>query len=169
MAPPVVSIVDYDTAAHAAAFRDVNLGWIREYFVVEPHDEEMLSDPDAHILALGGAILVAVNAGSPSTVLGVISLVPMAVEAGGGFELAKMGVLPSLRGQGVGRTLAVACLAKAAALGASVVHIWSNRRLGAALHLYSSLGFVEVPLEGAQYERADIRLRLDLTPVLPQP
>ncbi|MGH7635670.1 MAG: MarR family transcriptional regulator, partial [Gemmatimonadaceae bacterium] len=44
---------------HAAAFRDLNLAWIRKYFVVEERDERDLGDPDMHILSRSGHILIA--------------------------------------------------------------------------------------------------------------
>ena len=29
-------------------FKNLNLAWLEKYFYVEPHDEEVLGDPDKH-------------------------------------------------------------------------------------------------------------------------
>ena len=171
---------------YAGAFREINLAWIRALFRVEAHDEETLSDPSA-LLRAGGQIFIALHAScAPAppaaseaqvdeddpAVLGVVALLrPSASGDARGFEFAKMGVRESARGRGVGRLLGEAALAHARAQGATLVDILSNRRLGPALALYRSLGFVEQPLPPNDYERADIFLRLDLcdAPLPPPP
>ena len=55
-----------------------------------------------------------------------------------------------------------AAVALARSLGCPRIDILSNRRLGPALGLYRSLGFVEAPMPGTDYKRADIYLVLDL-------
>ena len=47
----------------AEAFRAINLEWIRHYFRVEQHDEDVLRDPGA-IVAAGGQIFIALAAGA---------------------------------------------------------------------------------------------------------
>src|SRR4051812_13645581 len=56
-----VRVVAYDRARpdHRGAFRDLNLAWIEKHFIVEPRDRHELDDPDAHIIAHGGEILMA--------------------------------------------------------------------------------------------------------------
>lgn len=172
---------------YAGAFREINLAWIRALFRVEAHDEEVLSDPSA-LLRAGGQIFIALDACAPAlpaaseaqvdaddpAVLGVVALLrPSASGDARGFEFAKMGVRESARGKGIGRLLGEAALAHARAQGASLVDILSNRRLGPALALYRSLGFIEQPLPPNDYERADIYLTLHpcaaLPPLLPPP
>ena len=158
-------VVDFDAAQprHAAAFRDINLGWIRELFRVEPHDEATLGDPAA-LVAAGGSILLAVDdaAGDAAVVGACALLAPAASGEPAGRELAKMGVEPAARGCGVGRLLGEAAVRRAREQGAAYVDILSNRRLGPALALYGSLGFVEAPMPPTDYERADIYLVLRL-------
>lgn len=161
---------------YAAAFRAINLSWIRAYFFVEQHDEDTLADPAA-LLRSGGHILLAVAdddspaagcdaaaaaSGDDPRVLGVVSMLRPAAHGGVGMELAKMGVREGLRGHGVGRALGTAAVALARELRVPRVDILSNRRLGPALALYRSLGFVEQPLPPNDYQRADIYLVLVL-------
>ena len=42
-------------------FARLNLEWLRRWFVVEAFDEEVLGDPERHILADGGRILFALH------------------------------------------------------------------------------------------------------------
>jgi putative acetyltransferase len=183
-----VRIIEYEPRFRGA-FRAINMEWIRDTFVEEKHDIEVLGDPEAFVLSLfpttPGVILMAVTACvdqplSPIlpqddeddvSILGAVALVPLSATPTAtqgpveqqGFELAKMGVRSSVRGRGVGRALAMAAMDRARALGAPVVHIWSNRVLEPALKLYRSLGFFEVPLErDTVFARANIRLRCDL-------
>jgi putative acetyltransferase len=44
-----------------ADFARLNIEWLERGFTVEPHDREVLGDPEAHILAPGGRILFAVD------------------------------------------------------------------------------------------------------------
>jgi GNAT superfamily N-acetyltransferase len=81
-----------------------------------------------------------------------------------GFELSKMAVAPAMRGQGIGRMLGEAAVARARALGARRIELLSNTRLGPAIALYGALGFVEAPLGPVEYSRANIRMVLPLDP-----
>ena len=152
------------------AFYSINADWIKEYFKMEKHDEEVLGDPEKFILDLGGYILLATVDEVP---VGTVALIPLSNKPrcndstiidinNQGYELAKMGVLKDYRGKGIGRLLAQAIMRRAADIGAPRVHIWSNRKLPPAILLYESLGFIEVPLENnAVFERADIRMLCD--------
>src|SRR5262249_55536463 len=44
---------------YAAAFEDLNREWIEKHFRLEKNDAAILGDPEAHILAPGGAIFFA--------------------------------------------------------------------------------------------------------------
>lgn len=163
----MISIVPYDPARpeHRAAFRDLNLAWIEKHFTVEPADLHQLDDPEGHILAGGGQILMAELDGSEpvgaGTVVGTCALI---AEPGGVFELAKMAVDESVRGRGIGRRLAEAAIAEARARGAPMIELVSNRSLAPALALYRALGFAEAPMAPSEYARADIRMVLAFRP-----
>ena len=166
---PAFHIIPFSTSnpRHAAAFRAINESWITHHFVLEPCDVAALSAPQA-ILHAGGAIFLAVAPGEEGAIIGAVALCgapahPDADPTHAGMELAKMGVLAAARGGGVGRALCAAALACAAARGAAVVDLLSNRALAPALALYGSLGFREAPLPPSNYARANIYMRAELT------
>lgn len=143
--------------AHRLAFRDLNRVWIERYFTLEPHDSEMLDDPEGYILAGGGHILMAELDGE---IVGTVALIK---EAPDRYELAKMAVTDAAQGRGVGRALGEAAIATARESGGRCLVLESNRRLAPALGLYRSLGFVEVPVpKDTPYARADIRMEMAL-------
>ena len=152
-------VVPFDPARadHRAAFRDLNLAWIEAHFVVEARDRRELDDPDAHILAHGGAIFMADDDGA------IVGTCALLAEPDGACELAKMAVHASARGRGVGRALGEAAVAAARARGAPRIDLLSNTVLGPALGLYRALGFVEVPLPATDYARANIKMVLELS------
>jgi GNAT superfamily N-acetyltransferase len=150
-----VRIVPY-SPRHREPFRELNLAWITEHFRVEDADRRALDDPEGYILAHGGHIFMAEAAGR---VVGGCALLR---NDDGTFELAKMAVDPAMRGRGVGRALGEAAIDRARALGAPRVELLSNTRLRPAITLYRSLGFVEVPLPPNDYERANIKMVLEL-------
>lgn len=141
---------------HAAAFRDLNLDWIRKYFTVEPRDERDLGDPDTYIVAAGGYIFMAEL---HDEAVGTCALMR---EDDGVFELAKMTVSEWVRGLGVGRALGEATIAHARAIGARRVELFTNSSLAPAIALYRTLGFVDVPVGKTDFVRADVHMVLDL-------
>src|SRR5215208_7555992 len=156
-------VVEYDPARreHVEQFRALNLAWITEHFAVEDADRRALDDAEGEILRPGGCILVAEE--GDGAVVGACALVR---HGGAPIELAKMAVAPAARGRGVGRLLGEAAVARAKALGVPRVELLSNTALAPAIALYRGLGFVEVPLGGVEYRRANIRMVLDLAPLV---
>lgn len=150
-----VRVVPY-SHRHRERFRELNLAWITEHFRVEDADRRALDDPEGYILGHGGEILIAESEGN---VVGGCALLR---NDDGSFELAKMAVDTAMRGRGVGRMLGEAAIERARALGGSRVELLSNTRLTPAIALYRSLGFVEVPLPPNDYERANIKMVLEL-------
>jgi len=81
----------------------------------------------------------------------------------GVVEMSKMTVSKKMRGKKIGDLLGIAIIKKAREIGAEKVILYSNKKGSAAgINLYRKLGFVEVPLVGADYKRADIKMELDL-------
>jgi GNAT superfamily N-acetyltransferase len=151
-----VRIVDYEPR-HREAFRDLNLAWIEEYFVIEAPDRRQLSDPETTILAPGGAILVA-EMGTEA-----VAVCALVAAGEGHFELAKMATRKDVRGSGVGRRVMAAAIEKARALGARKLSLLSHHSLAPALALYRSVGFVDARMPtGNEYERADVAMELEL-------
>ena len=134
-------------------FERLNIEWLERWFVVEPIDREVLSDPETHILAGGGRVLFAVDAGGRA--LGTVALLH---EGDGVYELTKMAVDPSARGRGIGRALMDGALRAFRSLGGRELFLESSSRLAPALALYESVGFVHhpAPRPGSHYARADV-------------
>lgn len=146
-----VKIIDYSSSL-APAFRSLNQAWIEKYFVMEEPDFISLNNPEEYIIKPGGHILFAVE---NSEVLGTVAL----IKEEGGFELAKMAVIPSAQGRGIGGLLGEAAIAKAKEEGANYVMLISNRSLAPAMALYKRLGFKEVPLDPDNpYLRGNIKM-----------
>lgn len=156
-APPntsaeTIRIVDY-APRWRADFARLNLEWLERWFVVEPIDREVLSDPETHLLAGGGRILFAVDADEHA--LGTVAL---RHEGAGVYELTKMVVEPAARGLGIGRRLMEGALAAWRGMQGRELFLESSRKLAPALKLYESVGFVHrpAPRPGTHYARADV-------------
>lgn len=150
-----VRIVDY-APEHRDAFRRLNEEWIMQLFQMEEADRALLESPEAEIIEPGGYIFIALLHEKP---VGTCALVRMDTET---FELAKMAVAPEARGNGIGRLLGQAAIARARAAGAMRIFLESNRKLLPALELYRQLGFREFTGPPSPYARADIQMELRL-------
>ena len=148
-----LEIVDYEPRFRDV-FRRLNEAWITEYFALEDEDRAILGDPETHILKKGGFIFAALLDGVP---VGVVALKKLH-DSHYDFEMAKLAVDSTARGNGAGLALGRAALSKVRALGGGSVFIISNSRLVPALNLYKKLGFklLESP-EPVPYVRADIQ------------
>ncbi|TPE45000.1 GNAT family N-acetyltransferase [Pontibacter mangrovi] len=153
--PSAIQIVDFNLF-YAQAFYDLNHEWIFKYFVMEDADNKSLSDPQGYIINKGGHILMALFNGEP---VGTCALLN---DGDGVFELAKMAVAPKMQGMKIGKMLGEAMVDRARRVGARKIYLVSNRRLQTALNLYQRLEFVEVPMPPSIYERADIKMELEL-------
>ena len=148
----MIRIVDFDPRWRAD-FARLNIQWLEQYFVVEPIDREVLSDPDTHILADGGHVLFAID--EDDRVVGTVALKH---EGDGVYELTKMAVDPSVRGRGIGRLLMEGALRTYRAVEGRELFLESNSSLAPALKLYESVGFRHhtAPRPGSHYARADV-------------
>jgi len=135
---------------HAAAFKALNEAWITKYFAIEPKDREVLDDPQGKIVDAGGRIFMAFKNGEP---VGCVALMRM---ADGGYEVAKMTVLETLRGSGLGKLLMQRCIEAGAEAGAPRLYLETNSSLAPALGLYRTMGFVDTgPPAELVYARGD--------------
>lgn len=150
--PSIARIVDF-----APRWRDdfarLNLDWLERWFVVEPIDREVLLDPETHLLADGGRVLFAIDAEDRA-----VGTVALKHEGAGVYELTKMAVAEDCRGSGIGRLLMNGALDTFGALGGRELFLESSTKLGPALALYESVGFVHhpAPRPGSHYARADV-------------
>lgn len=155
------------TALHIVEYRDdlaadfyaINAAWIHAMFVLEAHDEHVLSHPRETIIDQGGTILFVADEGG--TILGTGALMPT---GDGAIELTKMGVDETARGTGAGAFLLAALIDRGRALGAAPLYLLTNARCEAAVHLYQKAGFAHdaeiMARYGATYERCDVAMRL---------
>jgi ribosomal protein S18 acetylase RimI-like enzyme len=145
-------IVTFDPAMRSE-FRRLNVAWLTRYFRVEPIDEQVLGNPETEIIASGGEVLFACL---DEKVVGTVAL---KLQDPGVFELTKMAVDEPWQGRGFGRRLLDSAIALAKQRGASKLILYSQRSLVAAIHLYRSMGFEEIPLCDQRYARCDIKMQ----------
>jgi ribosomal protein S18 acetylase RimI-like enzyme len=150
-----IQIIEFDSSL-AEVFANLNLAWIKKYFVVEPMDEQLLNQPQEYIILKGGHIFFAkVN----DDIAGTFALIK---GEEGVFELSKMAVSEGFQGRKVGNKMLEFCLEKAKELNARKVILYSNTILQPAIHLYKKYGFKEVPIKDSEYKRSNIKMEVDI-------
>lgn len=137
---------------YAKAFKDLNLAWLEQYFVAEPYDIEVLSNPEKYILDKGGDIYFVIENGLP---IGTVALMYNKYNE---LEFTKMAVDPKTQGKGYGRLLMNHCIDKAREMGANDLILYSNTKLNPAIELYRTSGFVEIDIQNSEYERCNIKM-----------
>jgi len=140
----------------AKYFTTLNLAWLNKYFVVEPIDQKILSDPKAYIIDKGGYIFFAV---SGNTVAGTFALIKIKDDE---YELSKMAVDEAFQGKNIGNELLKFCIREAKRLAIKKLTLYSNTRLKPAIHLYTKYGFTTVPLDSSEYARSDIKMEKNI-------
>ena len=150
-----IKIIDFKDK-YSSYFYDLNVEWLKKYFYVEKHDEEVLSNPKKFIIESGGIVLFAQY---DNKIVGTVALMYLKDE--NCFELTKMAVSPEYRGKKIGQIILDNCIKKAKEMGLDRLILYSNRVLENAIHIYKKYGFVETPIkEGSPYKRADIKMVL---------
>ena len=147
-----IKIVEFQTE-YRDDFKNLNIEWLQKYFVVEPFDEQQLSNPETEILDKGGKIFFVKDG---DTIVGTASL----LKEHDIYELAKMAVTEDYKGKGIGNLLMEHCIAEAKKLGTKKLMLISNRSLTPALTMYEKYGFKEVPIEEEMPERGNIKMEL---------
>ena len=143
----------------SGAFKNMNLQWLEEFFWVEPHDEDVLGDPEKYIIEPGGMIFYVQDINKD--LIGCVALMKMEP---GIFELTKMAVKPDYRGKKIGHQLMKFTIDFAKNKDWEKLIIYSNRKLENAIHLYKKYGFEEIPIEeNNPYSRGDIKMQLILS------
>jgi N-acetylglutamate synthase-like GNAT family acetyltransferase len=156
MCPSNLQIVEYK-AELAPQFKAINQEWISSMFKMEPKDERVLDNPQSAILDGGGHILFVELEG-----VGIVGTCALLKTGKDEYELTKMGVLASARGQNAGKFLLKAIIAKAKALGAQRLYLLTNKACASAIHLYEAHGFrhsEEIMRDfGSEYSRCDVAM-----------
>jgi GNAT superfamily N-acetyltransferase len=150
------TILEY-TGDLAESFYQINAQWIETMFVLEEHDREVLKNPSEWIIDLGGVILFV-----KSPVHGIVGACALMITGEGCFELTKMGVTESVRGQKAGEFLLAAILERARKMDVQKLYLLTNHICEAAIHLYEKLGFQHdagiMAEYGATYDRCDVAM-----------
>lgn len=142
---------------YAVDFKQLNIEWLRQYFVIENYDEYQLSYPKAEIIDKGGYIFLAKE---KEKIIGTVALMK---ETDTSFEVTKMSVTKDSQGKGVSKLLMEACINLAKDKKWDHLFLYSNTILVPAIKLYRSYGFREIPLETkSQYSRTNIKMELKL-------
>ncbi|MBO73906.1 MAG: GNAT family N-acetyltransferase [Flavobacteriales bacterium] len=145
------------TPAYRQAFFDLNAAWLNAYFLLEPFDIEVLSDPEKMVIKPGGAIYVGLLNGEA---IATFALTP---KGEGKVELNKMAVEEEHRGTGVGHQMMDFILRVCREREVHTLELYSHTSLKPAIHLYEKYGFETIPLSAeCVYDRADIRMQLTL-------
>lgn len=154
-----IKIIDY-RPEHQAYFERFNRAWIEKYFVMEPVDEFVLSNPDEALLKPGGAILMATCDGE---IAGTVALRKVSDST---FEFTKMAVDEKFRRKGIAEALSLASFKKAKQLGAETVILYSNSILTGAIRLYEKIGFKHIPVNNTEYKRSDVKMQIEISEIV---
>ncbi|MDH7445439.1 GNAT family N-acetyltransferase [Aquimarina sp. 2201CG14-23] len=147
-----ITIIPFDPK-YAKNFADLNVAWLEKYFVVEPHDVDLLERCEETIINKGGYIFFAK---SGEEIAGTFSLINVRK---GVYELGKMAVSPKYQGLRIGQQLMTFCLNFAREQHWSSLILYSNTILENAIHIYRKYGFVEIDLEeNSPYQRSNIKM-----------
>ncbi len=155
-----ITIIDYKPE-HQPYFEAFNRQWIEAIFVMEPLDEYVLTHPGPAILEKGGAILMGLYDGQVAGTVGLRNL------STGVYEFTKMAVGIEFRRKGIAEALSYASFIKAANLNANQVILYSNKKNAEAIKLYEKIGFKHIEVEKGVYERADVKMVIDVEVILP--
>jgi N-acetylglutamate synthase-like GNAT family acetyltransferase len=130
----------------------------KNFFYVEPFDEDVLSKPKTYIIDKGGYIFFVKH---NNLILGTVALMPTNNPMV--LELTKMAVLPNLRGQKIGQELLQYCIDFAKEQQLDSLILYSARILQNAIYIYRKFGFIELEIENdSPYKRSDIKMELKL-------
>jgi ribosomal protein S18 acetylase RimI-like enzyme len=155
MQPPVV-IKPFSTAL-AHHFYSINKEWIDEMFVLEDIDQQVLENPQHHIIDKGGKIWFAEHHS-----LGIVGTCALWHKGDNHYELTKMGVLKTARGLKVGEILLQHVLSATQLMKANSVFLLTNAKCESAIHLYEKNGFVHdqhiMQQYGKNYSRCNVAM-----------
>lgn len=142
---------------YAKDFARLNVEWLEKYFVVEPHDAELLEACEETIIGQGGYIFFAKV---ESEVAGTFSLIKIEE---GIYELGKMAVSPEYQGFKIGQQLMRFCIDFSREQSWSKLILYSSTILENAIYIYKKFGFIEIESEAnPPYQRSNIKMELVL-------
>ena len=136
-------------------FYILNKTWIEESWILEESDKKDLLNPKK-IFDNGGQVFFAVDS---QITIGTVAMIKNSEYI---FELAKMTVKESCRGNGIANMLMNQCINFAKQNNAKEIFLISNDSLTIARNLYDKYGFKEVDLDSQKYDRGNVKMRLTL-------
>ena len=147
----MLTIVPFETK-YTQNFKNLNIAWITEYFIVEDKDRELLETSQYSIIDKGGYIFMGLWKNEP---VGCFALIKKTDKR---FELGKMAVNKSHHGLQIGQKLLMYAIDFAKNKNWDTLELYSSTKLDTALHIYKKYGFINVPLEdNLEYLRSDIK------------
>ncbi len=151
-----LSFVPFESQ-YAKDFKALNIEWLQTFFVVEPYDDLVLSNPVEQIIFPGGAIfMLQLN----KIIIGTFAFIK---KENGVYEFSKMAVRPSERGKGYGNKIVQFVIHYAKQQHWDKLILYSSTILENSIHLYRKYGFIEVPIDpDIKYARGNIKMELDL-------
>jgi predicted GNAT family N-acyltransferase len=150
-----IEIIDYSDEL-SEWVKKLNYEWLEKYFQIEKGDEISLSNPKKEIIDKGGYIFFIKK---NEEIIATASLLKKTNDT---FELGKMAVTEKEQGKNRGKLLLKHCLDFAKRNSISTIILYSNTQLQSAIHLYKKIGFEEILLEKGLYERANIKMQLNM-------
>jgi len=156
---PAVRIVD----AHEPPLLQLTRGLFEEYVAglgvdlsFQGFSSELLNLPGEYRPPRGALFLALIA----EVAVGCVALRPLAE---GVAEMKRLYLRPGARGSGIGRVLAVAAIEKARAAGYVCLRLDTLPTMAAAIALYRSLGFREIPAYRGSHVAGSLFMELDLT------
>jgi N-acetylglutamate synthase-like GNAT family acetyltransferase len=152
----MLNIIPFESI-HAQIFKNLNIEWLEAFFVVEPYDELVLSNPETEILNKNGFIFMTAN---ENEIIGTFAFLKKGERL---YEFSKMAVTPNERGKGYGNQIIQFAIHFAEQHKWEKIILYSSTILENSIYLYRKYGFTEIPIElDAQYARGNIKMELVL-------
>ena len=141
---------------HSNKFKSFNVEWLKSFFVVEPYDELVLSNPIEQIIDRGGYIFMVINKGK---IIGTFAFIKKEHSV---YEFSKMAITPNQRGKGFGNQIVQFVIRFAEQHNWNKLILYSSTLLENSIHLYRKYGFIEVPIDpDIKYARGNIKMAID--------
>jgi len=150
----MLSIEPYESK-YNQNFKDLNIDWITEYFIVEEKDKNLLNDSQSTIIDKGGYIFMGLWNKDP---IGCFALIKKTENR---FELGKMAVNKTHQGLQIGQKMLSYAINFSKKKNWIALELYSSTKLDTAMHIYKKFGFTNIPLEeNLEYLRSDIKMEL---------